>query len=323
MQTLNDVIDHIIINCGGLTDVEDALVVYDVKTSHIAELFVLRGKQLGLTIESIETPLALRHGTEPAPSVAAKMLEPDLCFGLTTMSLAHTDARLALSRRGGRYLSLPEYSDQLLRDPSIMVDYRARAPLVRRVADLLTKAAKLRVTSALGTDIECDILGRQGNYCPGFVEYAGDLGSPPDIESNISPVESGSNGVIVVDGSIPCPEVGLLPTPVKLTVKNGAIIKFESADPELADTVRALFERVGNDRAYILAECGIGLNDKAKLTGVMLTDEGAYGNIHFGFGSNATVGGKNKVPFHLDFVCCRASLDVDGKRIMEYGNLVI
>jgi leucyl aminopeptidase (aminopeptidase T) len=109
---------------------------------------------------------------------------------------------------------------------------------------------------------------------------------------------------------------------VTLTVRDGKIVDFESSDRDLVATLRGLFARVGDDRAYVLAECGIGLNTEARLTGSMLTDEGAYGNVHFGFGSNATVGGKNKVPFHLDFVCKNASLDIDDTPLIRNGVLL-
>jgi leucyl aminopeptidase (aminopeptidase T) len=84
-----------------------------------------------------------------------------------------------------------------------------------------------------------------------------------------------------------------------------------------------LFKTAGSDKALVLAECGVGLNEKAKLTGTMLTDEGAYGTMHFGFGSNATVGGVNDVAFHLDFVFRSPTLTVDGKTVLERGELRI
>ena len=37
-------------------------------------------------------------------------------------------------------------------------------------------------------------------------------------------------------------------------------------------------------------------------------------DVHFGFGSNITVGGKNDVPFHLDFVIKKPDLFIDGLR---------
>jgi 2,5-dihydroxypyridine 5,6-dioxygenase len=317
-----EAIDHLLLRCGNIKSTEKALVLFDATTREISRMFSERAAALGLSLETMEIPVAPIHGTEPPPAAAAKMATADICMGVTLMSLAHTEARRALCGKGGRYLSLPEYTMELLTDPSIGVDYRARAPVVRRVADALTNGTKVRVTTALGTDVVCSAAGRIGNYCPGFVEKAGDLGSPPDIEANVSPVETDSHGVIVVDGSIPCAEIGLLKTPVTLTIRDGKIVDFASEDSELLATLRRLFESAGSDRAYVLAECGIGLNTEARLTGSMLTDEGAYGNVHFGFGSNATVGGKNKVPFHLDFVCRKASLEIDDVPLIRDGVLL-
>ena len=53
----------------------------------------------------------------------------------------------------------------------------------------------------------------------------------------------------------------------------------------------------------------------------MLTDEGVLGCVHFGFGSNHTVGGKINVPFHLDFVFRDVSLDVDNVTLLSNGKL--
>ena len=60
---------------------------------------------------------------------------------------------------------------------------------------------------------------------PGFVKNKGDLGSPPDIEANIAPLENSANGVIIVDGSIPFTDFGLLHKPITLEIKDGKISK--------------------------------------------------------------------------------------------------
>ncbi len=44
--------------------------------------------------------------------------------------------------------------------------------------------------------------------------------------------------------------------------------------------------------------------------------------MHFGFGANATVGGANDVPFHMDFVFRSASMSIDGHPVLENGNIV-
>jgi len=56
----------------------------------------------------------------------------------------------------------------------------------------------------------------------------------------------------------------------------------------------------------------------------MLTDEGSLGSIHLGFGSNYTVGGKNKVNFHLDFIVKRPDVVIDNKLyLIKNGKLKI
>ena len=67
----------------------------------------------------------------------------------------------------------------------------------------------------------------------------------------------------------------------------------------------------------------IGFNEKAKLCGNMLIDEGAANCIHFGFGSNSTVGGKNEVSFHLDFIVKNADVFLDSKLIIKKGKPLI
>jgi 2,5-dihydroxypyridine 5,6-dioxygenase len=314
-------VEHILRACGHLGERETVAIIFDSGTRALAPLFAEQAKHAARVLTA-EVPLAGMHGQEPPAHAAALMLEADLVVGLTTMSMAHTRARQEASQRGARYLSLPEYSMGLLADPSVTVDYVKVEPVVRRITDAFTNGSAVRVTTAMGTDISLDIRGRIGNCCPGFVREPGSLGSPPDIESNVSPVETASKGTVVVDGSIPCPDVGLLRTPVVLTVEGGRIVRFDSEDRGVVATLERLFAGVGSDKAYVLAECGVGLNEKAKLTGIMLTDEGAAGCMHFGFGSNATVGGLNSVPFHLDFVFRDATLEVDGKCLIESGSVL-
>jgi len=84
-----------------------------------------------------------------------------------------------------------------------------------------------------------------------------------------------------------------------------------------------LFNSQESHLKKVLAEFGIGLNPEARLCGSMLEDEGCLGTIHFGFGSNSTIGGKNKVNFHLDLVVKEPTIIVDDQKIMENGNLLI
>lgn len=318
-QAHRQAIAHIIRDCGSLRTGDRALVLCDERTRPLGDAFLDELLAAAAEAELIQVPYSSTHGTEPPAHAASAMRDATLIIGLTATSKAHTSARREACAAGARYLSMPEYSWDLLLDDSIKADYRSRARIVQLISDAFTAGQKVRVTTAAGTDLRLDIAGRIGNACPGYVDQPGSLGSPPDIEANVSPVETASEGTIVVDGSIPCPEIGLLRSPVTLVVKHGRIVRFEGEDKGVLATLERLFTAVGDDKSYVLAECGVGLNDKARITGIMLTDEGADGCMHFGFGSNATVGGQNDVPFHLDFVLRAATLEVDGKILIRDG----
>lgn len=313
--------DHLLARCGCLQPGERVAIVCDPTTRAIGDLLHDRARRMGAKVRLIEIPALRMHGEEPPAETAESMADSDLCLGVTAKSMAHTQARLKAAGRGARYLSLPDYSMELLGDRSLRADYRSRARIARWVADHFTRGRSVRVTTALGTDVTMGIEGRIGNCCPGFVERSGELGSPPDIESNVSPVEDSADGVIIVDGSIPYPTIGLLRSPVVLRVREGRIVNIEGAS-DIQSKLEALFATVPSNKTRVLAECGVGLNDQATLTGMMLTDEGAAGTMHFGFGSNATVGGKNDVPFHLDFVFRNPTLTVDDETLIRDGQVL-
>lgn len=314
--------EHIIHHCGNVRSGEVALVVCDNNTRALGDL--LNKAALGATSNArlLEIQDLGMHGVEPPQIVADAMQEADVIFGITAQSMAHTHARGAACKKGSRYLSLPDYTIELMGSEAVMVDYRVGAEKAKRVSQAFTDGTSVRVMTEAGTDIHLDIAGRVGNCCPGFVEGPGELGSPPDIEANVSPVETASRGIVVVDGSIPVPGFGLLTENVIFHVADGGIVDFEGP-ANVIEPLQALFKSVGTNKAYILAECGVGLNEKAELTGSMLTDEGALGTMHFGFGSNSTVGGTNEVGFHLDAVFRDASLKVDDLQILDKGTLVI
>lgn len=293
-------------------------VISDARTRRLGDLLASRARRITDRVTHLVIPPLAMHGAEPPVVAARAMKRAALSIGITSKSMAHTRARIRAAAAGARYLSLPDYSPALMADSSLRADYVRRGRLTRRIADIFTNGNRVRVRTKRGTDISMCIQGRVGNCCPGYVERPGDLGSPPDIEANVSPIENSAVGVVVVDGSIPYPGFGRLKKSVRLTVQKGKIVRIEGPDM-VASALTALFERVGSSKAYVLAECGVGLNDLAHLTGVMLTDEGSAGTMHFGFGSNSTVGGKNAVPFHLDAVFRKPTLEVDGRRILERG----
>lgn len=313
---------HILTKAGYARNYESILLVVDSNTRDLAVYFEMAANELGLALVTENMPVGKNHGEEPDLGIAMRMKTSSLVLALTTFSLAHSNARKSASASGARFLSLPQYSLSLLEHSMIRVDYRALAPRVKAVSEAFTGGSHVHISSASGTDLTVDISGRAGNYCPAFVESAGQLGSPPDIEANISPLETSANGIAVVDGSITHPSIGLLTTKVEIEFHEGIAVKICSDDQALDRILSELFQKQSWKRR-VLAEVGIGLNPEAELTGAMLSDEGTLGTAHLGLGSNFYVGGENLIDFHLDFVIRDASVNVDDLQIMKSGTFML
>lgn len=111
----------------------------------------------------------------------------------------------------------------------------------------------------------------------------------PNVEANVSPVEGSAEGVIVADASIPYIGIGLLSEPVRLEVREGRIVSISGG--EQARTLDRNLAGLGDPLVYTIAEIGIGLNPKYRFCGIMLEDEGVFGSVHVGIGTNITLGG--------------------------------
>lgn len=307
--------------CGQVRPGDRALIIVDDTTEEVGKQIFKAAKELTRHVMLIKTKTEGMHGAEPLPDVAAAMLDADIIFGATKSSMAHTEARKNASGNGARYLSLPDYSLAQLASKALTVDFIAWTRKARRVKELLDKAERIEITTRKGTDLRLECAGRTANFCPGFCGRPGTLGSPPDIETNIPPLEEKSEGEIIVDGSIPCSEIGVIREDIPIKIKNGMIAEISETSVH-AQALKGIFEMQGKN-ARVLAEFGVGLNPAAQLCGRMLEDEGCLGTVHFGFGSNSTIGGLNKINFHLDFVIRNPTVRVDGFVMIEEGKLRI
>jgi leucyl aminopeptidase (aminopeptidase T) len=330
----------LVATCAGLRSGESAYVISDPTTREVGEYVARVAADTAERVRHDTIDAAATHGAEPPQAVARRIAGADVVFCLTRASMAHTQARKRATDAGTRFLSLPDYSLELLASDSLRADFESLRPQAEALAARLSAGSAVRIQSDLGTDLSLVISGRTANCCPGVCRERGSLASPPDAEVNIACVEGSARGVAWIDGSIPCPAIGLLAEPVRLTIHQGRIVEFtgpagtvaqlesvfrQAQAPErhvvasLQDANSGLGESAPRAAARLLAEFGIGLNPHARLSGRMLEDEGCAGTVHLGFGSNATIGGRNRVAFHLDFVIRSPSVWIDETRVLQGG----
>jgi leucyl aminopeptidase (aminopeptidase T) len=260
------------------------------------------------------------HGQDPNPVVAAAMATADVIFGATKFSLFHSRARREAVAGGARFVNMVDYTIEMLRKGGLHADFIAQGEVCRRMG-IQMLGEKIHIATEAGTEITASIQGRATVPQYGRSLVPGASSSPPDIECAIGAIEGTANGVIIVDGSIPHPQLGLIHDEIKLLIKDSVIVDI-SGGPQ-ARTLARILKEFGDPNAYIVGEIGIGLNTGCELNGRMLEDEGCAGTMHFGFGSNTGFHGKIESAYHLDMVIRKPSIDVDGRFLLREGTIVI
>lgn len=301
---------------------EKVLIAADTDTVVVAE--ALAAAALEITPEVVTTvmrPVAV-DGDEPPAVVAAAMLAAEVALLPVSYSISHSTATRNALKRGTRVLSLPATTpDQLVRGGA-EADFEKASPTVRKMAERLTGASTAHLTTPAGTDCTFDLTGRSGNAHDCILDRPGKFSAFPNIEANISPVDGTAEGIIVFDGSIPNLRIGPLRAPVRCTIKQGNIVTVEGG-PE-ADMIRKVWAEMGDAAVYNIAQLAIGLNPAIyMLTGVWAQDHGAFGTVHIGIGTSANIGGTTKAACHFDGMMYRPTLRLDGRAVLEGGELRI
>lgn len=303
----------------GLKPEEKVLIVCDTDNIGIAKSLAYAVKSIGAEYTVCIMEPRSTHGEDPTEAISKAMLGADVIFAPTRFSLSHSNARIKANENGARFISMPDYTEDMMKGGALDADFLGIYEKVQKLRDVLTNVNLIHITTKAGTDIRIHAEGRVGNEVSGVCRTCGTWGSPPNIEVNVSPIEHLTQGVVVVDGSIPMPEIGVVSEPVVLTIKDGKIVEFKGGKE--AETFRKLLKIEENPNNNVLAEFGIGMNDRATLKGSMLEDEGAYGTCHFGFGHNADQGGVNEASVHIDCVYRKATVEIDGKIVIQDGVL--
>jgi leucyl aminopeptidase (aminopeptidase T) len=306
-------IDTILRRCLRVSAGEDVLVIVDPGTREIGLALWDGARGLGADAVLAEMDERPTHGSDPPRSVAAAMRAADVVIAPTTKSLSHAPARKQATDAGTRVATLPGVTaDMLARVMAVDFDQMARRS--RAVAELLTHGNEARVTCPRGTELQLDLGPRLAISDAGELGQPGAFGNLPCGEGFIAPL--GGQGRIVASSLAP---TGISDPPARLTVEGGHITGAEGGvGPEFLARLQAHGEPGTN-----LAELGVGTNDRAKLSGNILEDEKILGTVHVAFGASAAIGGSVSVPIHLDVVVLDASLEVDGRSVLDSGRFVL
>jgi len=313
MADLTDAAQTVLNQCLAVKAGEEVLVIADAGTRTIGEALRIEAARIGADAVLALMDAREMDGNEPPRSIAGALEASEVFIAPTTRSLSHTLARKRASDAGARGATMPGVTEDMLARV-MAIDFDRMAERSRKVADLLDRSDTAHVTCPRGSDLTLDLTGRDGIPDDGDLRAPGAFGNLPCGEGFIAPLSG--EGTVVTASLGP---LGISAEPATLTVKDGKLV---AAEGGLGPDWKKLLD-VHGEPGRNLAELGVGTNDKAKLTGLVLEDEKILGTIHVAFGASAGIGGTVSVPIHLDVVVLDAALEVGGERVLKDGRFVL
>jgi leucyl aminopeptidase (aminopeptidase T) len=313
MPDLAQAMRTVVHQCLAVKRDEDVLVLVDDATAEIGEALREEAGRVGADAVLAVMDERATDGTDPPPTVAAALAACDVFIAPTSRSLSHTTARKRATDGGVRGATMPGAdADMLAR--VMAVDFEQMGARSWAVANLLEEGSTAHITCPRGSDARLDLTGRHSTSDDGDLRAPGSFGNLPCGEGFIAPVTG--EGRVVVASLAP---LGISDEPATLEMREGRIVAAQGGlGPEYLELLKKHGEAGTN-----LAELGVGTNDRARLSGKVLEDEKILGTIHVAFGASAGIGGTVSVPIHLDAVVLEASLEIDGKAVLDEGRFVL
>ena len=220
---------------------------------------------------------------EPYPPIAAAVQAADVWVEYAVQYTLYTDARRTACRNGCRYAAFGGLDVDALVRTIGRVDYPTMLAMGEKLIALTQETSKFRITTALGTDLQCNNQGAE-------VWQSGRLGDEPGAAVMLGgqvvwlPQESLVHGTIVGDGLVwPPDDIGIVREPVTLHIEVGRITSIEGGME--ARILQGWLDSLQDPTMMRIAHMNYGFNPGVtRFTGRVAEDERVFGVFDFGFG---------------------------------------
>ena len=297
---------------------DEVLVITDVAKMTVGNAFTIACRAIGAETVMALMPLTGEHGNEPPATIAAAMKAADVIFAPTTHSITHTRARLEAFKAGARTAILRGVDEDMMIKGAMAVDFQKLKTRTEKVAQVLSEADEITVTSPAGTDVVFKITSRKAFSLDGYFHEDYGFAALPPGEAPTCPVEGTTNGTIVFDYSMD--SLGKLSRPLVLRVEGGKVVSV-NGESEHVHALEQLFARDGTARN--IAEFAIGTNPNARLIGNLAEDKKLLGTVHFAIGDNKSLGGEVESSVHLDGLMLKPMVLADKEVLVENGGILV
>lgn len=311
-----------LVDCAGITSEEKVLIMTDTgMDQNVVMLFADEVRKLGG--DGVVALMDPRVGKSAPPEhVGAAIESSDVVIELTSVFVQHSEVRQSAQRAGLRYLFIGDIDKEMLESPgAVYADFEDIAPRIRAMSDRITDGSTMRITTDKGTDMEFDLVGRNGRALTGLARNLSEFGAPPCLEGGVVPKPEGSRGRVVADAY--GVELGLLSEPITVEVEDGKATKISGA--QQAAQLERILQDAQNENAWNVAEVGIGFNDQAEMIDNVTSAESVYGTAHVALGSTPADLDIEMISagVHIDLVFWRPTIEIDGEVVMKEGESLL
>lgn len=274
-----------------------------------AAVYTVGGIPTIVTYHTMDEPMQ-----EPPRPVVGAGANADVWINYAVAYLLYSPAFHTAIEKGCIYLELTGMDADMMVRTIGRVNYPPLQEMASRLYAMSQAAEFVRVTSPAGTDLRMTI-DKAGDP---FWEPPPEEGGFPQMlggQSGFMAFRDSYEGVLVFDGALwPPAELGVLRSPVRITLEEGYIRKFEGgAESTIFERWLAGFD---HPEAYLMDHACYGFNPGVtRPTGRILEDERIFGCMQFGIG--ATEYGS---PAHTDGVVLNPSVWLDDVQIEENGH---
>jgi leucyl aminopeptidase (aminopeptidase T) len=309
-------IEKVLHDCLRVNPKDSVLILVDEFNRELGRRFLKKSLAKKIDAALLEIGNLNNRNPEPSPTIQRIAKQASAVIVLTSYSLLHSKFKNAVCHNGGRLLFINNSFENLFLR-TINTNIETIKNRSRRLADLLSISKEVHLTTIAGTDLTFRIARHKGSYQSGEIKEAGSFSFLPAGEASVTPDRGTSQGIIVVDGSIPF--IGKIENPIEIKVKNGSGYKLTGK--EEAEKLRRILKPFGRASRNI-AEFGIGTNPNALLTGDSIEDEKVLGTAHIALGNPTFEGGSLKNYLHIDLILKKPTVRMDGHLVLKNGNMV-
>lgn len=275
----------------------------------------------GAQVRVVQLPVSEGTDAEVPAAVAEQLEGLAAVVEITTVSVRHSQARQDLQGAGTRYLYVGSPPQHLFDGTGAMyADFPTHRARIEWLAERVTSGSSMRITTARGTDLTVDLVGRSGRALTGMADRAGQFGTPPCLEWGLVPSLTGTTGRLVADAY--GVGLGLLREPIQGTIEGGRLVDIGAGHE--GDRLRDLLASAQTPHAYQVSEIGVGMNPEAQMIDDMMSAEAVLGTAHVAVGTTPADPGVERVQagLHIDLVFWHPTITIDGDVIMDAGHLL-